>query len=196
MLLSPADCWGQRVVSPFVTPTCSCALCAPFCLSVCAGTAADLNMMLWSALGTNTTASLEAILEQYAGYFMPGPAPQALAQLLLGLETNWVGSLAANPSVPATLTAALDLAQGYPDLLLSNWRLQVGMVCACLHPHLFPIHPPPTPPSSPLSPTRVRMQSYVFRAIFDAVVQGRLVLAQSGGRLCPALLWGGGAVGD
>jgi hypothetical protein len=81
--------------------------------------------MLWSALGTNTTASTDEILQQYAAYFIPGPSPADVAQLLLSLEQNWVGSLATNPSVSSTLALALTLADTYPDLMLTNWRLQV-----------------------------------------------------------------------
>jgi hypothetical protein len=92
--------------------------------ALASGLAADFNMVMWSALATNTT-TLASFMQQYAAYFVPAAAVGDVVQLLSGLERNWVGPLVGNPSVPATLALALTLAQSNPGAMATNWRLQV-----------------------------------------------------------------------
>ncbi len=93
-------------------------------LSYSEGCNDDVNKIVWSALGWNPGADVAEVLRDYGRYFISDRFAVPFADMLLRLEENWRGPLAANSGV----YTALDLARGMEreatprDLL--NWRFQ------------------------------------------------------------------------
>ena len=82
----------------------------------------DVNNILWSAWGWNPSQSAGAILAEYGRYFVAPDLAKTIVSLATGLEQNWRGPIAQNPSIASTLAQAEKLAR--PGPLLSNWRVQ------------------------------------------------------------------------
>lgn len=81
----------------------------------------DANKFLWLALGWNPRATTGECLRQYGRAFVGHDAAQAVSRGLLGLERNWVGPVARNSAVPATLALWNDLSVDRS----ANWRVQL-----------------------------------------------------------------------
>lgn len=85
----------------------------------------DVNKMLWSRLGWSPGTRPEETLADYARYFLGPTLGQEragrAAALILDLERNWRGPVAANSGINATLQGFLALADGVGP---GNWRLE------------------------------------------------------------------------
>ncbi len=87
----------------------------------------DVNKVVWSALGWNPDADVNAVLRDYSKYFIGPHMADGFAQGLLALERNWRGALNANTSVDVTLQQfqAMERAATPRDKL--NWRFQQAL---------------------------------------------------------------------
>lgn len=84
----------------------------------------DVNKFVWSALGWDPEQPVSAILRDFSRYFV-GPAQETgLAQTLLDLEQNWVGSPATNERIDTILYAFRDMENAATPAVLENWRWQ------------------------------------------------------------------------
>ena len=63
----------------------------------------DLNKFVWSALGWDENADIQEAVRQYAQYFIGLQLGDRFADGLFALEQNWVGSVADNAGIDATL---------------------------------------------------------------------------------------------
>ncbi len=89
----------------------------------------DVNKAVWSMLGWNPRSDVREMLVEYARFFFGAGAAQEAADALLGLESNWRGSLAANAGVEGVLALWQRLEKRSPELL-KNWRFQVHLMRA------------------------------------------------------------------
>ncbi len=80
----------------------------------------DVNKFVWSGLGWNPDANINAILADYTRFFFGIDAGQGL----LALERNWRGNLAGNQDVGATLEYFQALERAATPQLKLNWRFQ------------------------------------------------------------------------
>ena len=95
------------------------------CALLCTGVGADFNMLMWSALSTNTTSLLEYV-QQYTTYFFGSAAAPAMAATLYGLEGSWTAApLQSNPYVSESLSNVRAASIAAPSLIVDSWRLQV-----------------------------------------------------------------------
>ncbi len=86
----------------------------------------DLNKFIWSAMGQDSTLTVQEVVEQYVRYFFTSDAFDEITNGLFGLENNWKGYAHSNKAIPTTLklfeTAIVKLGI---DALKTNWRLQM-----------------------------------------------------------------------
>ncbi len=87
----------------------------------------DVNKFVWSGLGWNPETPVIEILRDFGRYFIGNAYADDFAQGLLGLERNWVGSLATNDEVYVTLQRFQDLEQRASPAVLGNWRFQQAL---------------------------------------------------------------------
>lgn len=88
----------------------------------------DVNKIVWSALGWDPEMDLRTILIEYARvYFDDAVASEAAADGILALERNWIGPIAENGAIDATMVMWETLA-GVSGLTRGevepDWRLQ------------------------------------------------------------------------
>ncbi|MBY5959956.1 hypothetical protein KUV50_17520 [Membranicola marinus] len=81
----------------------------------------DLNKMIWSRLGWQSTADIHDVVQEYANYFLCSPAAEEVADALFALERNWDGAVKNNGSIPATNAFWKKIDQTYQ--LDDNWTL-------------------------------------------------------------------------
>ncbi len=81
----------------------------------------DVNKFVWSGLGWNPDQPVLDILQEYASYFLGN---KDFAQGLMGLEQNWVGNIATNKGVDATLALFQKMETNASPQLKANWRFQ------------------------------------------------------------------------
>lgn len=81
----------------------------------------DLNKAVWSALDYDPEQPLREIVEDYARLFFYGADTEKVTDALFGLEKNWEGAPETNPSIEATLSLWISLAEETPRLK-DNWR--------------------------------------------------------------------------
>ena len=78
------------------------------------GVTDDVNKIVWSQLGWSATTPTNAILSDYARWFLhlEGPQNTLAVRAIHGLEQDWTGPLATNPQIPRTqqLFATLEQA--------------------------------------------------------------------------------------
>lgn len=86
-----------------------------------------VNKIIWSSAGwgsqTGFDVSPEAVVSDYAkAFFSPGIAKSA-SDVITGLEQNWIGPLATNPSVATVTAALLTIEREMSPTDALNWRL-------------------------------------------------------------------------
>jgi len=93
----------------------------------------DVNKFIWTALGWSPTADPLETLREYARYFLgqQGFSADEFASGILALEHNWVGPLAPNTSVDATLRAFQKMQRKATPAQAANWRFQEALYRAC-----------------------------------------------------------------
>jgi len=89
----------------------------------------DVNKTVWSVRGWDPDADVRDILIGYTRFFFGPDVAEEAADGILALEKNWVGALALNGSVDATLTHWTHLEQKAPQLA-ENWRWQLCVLRA------------------------------------------------------------------
>jgi hypothetical protein len=89
----------------------------------------DVNKTIWTVRGWDPEADVREALIGYARFFFGPEVAEEAADGILALEKNWVGPLALNGSVDATLTHWSSLANKAPQLS-SNWRWQLCLLRA------------------------------------------------------------------
>jgi hypothetical protein len=87
----------------------------------------DVNKALWSLLGWDPRSDVFDILRQYSRFFIGEPFAHDFALGLLGLERNWVGPLACNEEVDATLQQFKAMEKAASPQTLKNWRFQQAL---------------------------------------------------------------------
>jgi len=87
----------------------------------------DVNKMVWSVLGWDSSTEPLETLRQYSRYFLGERYTNSFAHGLLALERNWRGPLVSNASVDTTLQQfqAMERDASPQDLL--NWRFQQAL---------------------------------------------------------------------
>ena len=87
----------------------------------------DVNKFVWSGLGWDPQMDVVEILRQYSRLLIGQAQTHSFARGLLALEENWVGPLATNTSVYATLQQFQTIEQSASPFLLRNWRFQMAL---------------------------------------------------------------------
>jgi len=85
----------------------------------------DVNKVLWTELGWSTQTPIETILREYARWFLhrEGAQETQAVQAILGLESDWQGSLQANREIPKTFGLLEELEKhSTPEQIGGNWR--------------------------------------------------------------------------
>jgi hypothetical protein len=83
----------------------------------------DVNKVVWSAMGWDTTADVRQVLIEYSRVFFGPAVAEEAADGILALERNWSGPAATNGGIDATLALWQRLEGAHPGLL-DNWRWQ------------------------------------------------------------------------
>lgn len=91
----------------------------------------DLNKIVWSALGWDSTSPVETILEEYAKVFLNPEEAKPASRALLRLEDNWTGPILQNQGIAGTLALWTGIADRRPEERDRNWRLQMYLFRAC-----------------------------------------------------------------
>ncbi len=89
----------------------------------------DVNKVVWSHLGMQPDAELQAVLTGYARFFIGPEHASEIAAGILALEKNWDGALTFNSSIEDTANLWRALAEKEPRLE-SEWRGQMLLVRA------------------------------------------------------------------
>lgn len=84
----------------------------------------DVNKFVWSGLGWDPDANVKDILTDYSRFFFGHASAEAIAQVYLALERNWIGPLAANSQVDVTLEQVREIEKRATPQLKLNWRFQ------------------------------------------------------------------------
>jgi len=85
----------------------------------------DVNKVLWTELGWSSQTPVETILREYARWFLHREATQEMqaVQAILGLESDWMGTLQANREIPKTFGLLEELEKhSTPEQIGGNWR--------------------------------------------------------------------------
>ncbi|UCH36108.1 MAG: hypothetical protein JSV65_07060 [Armatimonadota bacterium] len=110
-----------------------CNLLSPYTPGAVAysdGTGDDVNKIVWDALLWDPEVDVREVLRDFGRYFVgPGYADD-VADGLLMLEQNWAGPAATNPQVEKTLVHWQAMEKRASPKVLSNWRLQQGLIRA------------------------------------------------------------------
>lgn len=81
----------------------------------------DVNKFIWSSMDFDYNCSLRESILDYARMFYVGADSEAVCDIILGLEQNWVGDPIENPSVERTYNAIIELKNKNTNLT-ENWR--------------------------------------------------------------------------
>ena len=87
----------------------------------------DVNKVVWNCLGWDPEMKVEAILQEYARYFLSPKFEERFAEGLAGLEKNWESPLLKNESVPKTLNLFRELENEATPQDKLNWRFQQAL---------------------------------------------------------------------
>jgi len=126
-----SDCEGRESINP--RPTQQAAIFKYYqpgtigFLTYSEGCNDDVNKCVWSALGWDPDADVADVLRQYARAYVDDARADRFAEGLLGLERNWRGPIASNPSIDTTLGLFRDLEKDAGLALRSNWRFQQAL---------------------------------------------------------------------
>jgi len=107
-------------------------LYAPFTdgfISYSDGAHDDLNKMVWSRKGWDSSEDLIKIVDQYIRLFFGTRPEDRVAEAVLGLERNWDGPIERNTGIEMTFSLWQNLESKYPELQ-KNWRWQMMLVRA------------------------------------------------------------------
>jgi hypothetical protein len=91
----------------------------------------DVNKAVWSALGWNPRVDIPSMLQEYSRYFVSAAHAADFARGLLGLERNWVGSVATNTGIRTTWELFESLDKKATPQEKQNWRFQQAVYRAC-----------------------------------------------------------------
>lgn len=89
----------------------------------------DVNKLLWSRLGWDSTLQVRDILAEYGRFFFGPEVAERSADGILALERNWDGGIEDNGGVEATLALWRSLEEEAPALA-GNWRWQMCLMRA------------------------------------------------------------------
>ena len=89
----------------------------------------DVNKIIWTVRGWNPDADVREALVGYTRFFFGPEVAEEAADGILALEKNWVGPVALNGSIDATLTHWRHLEEKAPQLS-TNWRWQLCLLRA------------------------------------------------------------------
>ena len=89
----------------------------------------DLNKIIWSRKGWNSSENAAEITEQYVSFFFGTNADDHVEDAISGLETNWNGPIETNGSIAMTFLRWQQLENLYPELQ-QNWRWQMLLLRA------------------------------------------------------------------
>jgi len=89
----------------------------------------DVNKTIWSVRGWDPEADVREALVGYTRFFFGPDVAEEAADGILALEKNWVGPLALNGGVDATLSHWRHLEEKAPQLS-ANWRWQLCLLRA------------------------------------------------------------------
>ena len=89
----------------------------------------DVNKAVWSMLGWDARRDVREMLIEYSRFFFGANVAEEAADGLLGLESNWRGSLALNAGVDGVLASWQRLERQTPRLL-DNWRFCMSLMRA------------------------------------------------------------------
>ncbi|APW64026.1 hypothetical protein [Paludisphaera borealis] len=126
--LAFSNCEGRESINP--RPTQQAAIFKYYqpgtigSLTYSEGCNDDVNKCVWSALGWDPDADVAEILRQYARAYIDDAQADRFAEGLLGLERNWRGPIATNPSIDKTLNLFRDLENEAGLATRANWRFQ------------------------------------------------------------------------
>jgi hypothetical protein len=129
--LAFSNCEGRESINP--RPTQQAAIFKYYTpgtigfLTYSEGCNDDVNKCVWSALGWDPDADLAEILRQYARAYIDDAHADRIAEGLLGLERNWRGPIATNPSIDATLNLFRELDAQAGPAQRANWRFQQAL---------------------------------------------------------------------
>jgi len=84
----------------------------------------DVNKIIWSALGWNSSVHYHEVLKDYAKYFIRPDYADSFAKGLANLELNWYGRLESNKHVEETLQLFQQMESTSKGQDLLNWRFQ------------------------------------------------------------------------
>ena len=89
----------------------------------------DLNKMVWSRKGWDSSEDVLKIIDQYVRFFFGAKSDDRVTEAILGLERNWDGSVERNAGIEMTFALWQNLENKYPELQ-KNWRWQMMLVRA------------------------------------------------------------------
>ncbi|TCS85526.1 hypothetical protein EDD80_112101 [Anseongella ginsenosidimutans] len=89
----------------------------------------DVNKIVWSLLGWDSSLSEQEMLLEYASFFFGAEAAEEAATALLELEKNWEGPIAANKGIDACLRLWENIGKGQPSLS-GSWRWRMHLMRA------------------------------------------------------------------
>lgn len=90
----------------------------------------DVNKIVWSMLGWDTTRDVRDILIAYSRYFFGRELAERAADGIIQLEQNWRGPLYENAAVDAALSFWKQIDSRHAAHLQDNWRWQCFMLRA------------------------------------------------------------------
>ena len=83
----------------------------------------DVNKVVWSQMGWDTTNNVRDIMVEYSRFFFGSDAAESAANGILALEQNWVGPVSGNENIGKTFKLWEKLENEKSDLA-GNWRWQ------------------------------------------------------------------------
>ena len=87
----------------------------------------DVNKMVFSALGWDSSADVAQILREYARFFVSPAMEDDFAQGLLALERNWRGPIINNPAIITTLQQFQAMEKAATPRVKLQWRFQQAL---------------------------------------------------------------------
>lgn len=83
----------------------------------------DVNKVVWSQLGWNSTQDVQDIISEYCQFFFGPKVAEESAKGIFALEQNWVGPALGNEVITETLALWQKMETQHPELI-DNWRWQ------------------------------------------------------------------------